>query len=255
MRVRNMIRVAVIDDENHHRRVINRHIKKLQTEIEEKIDVYEFSSGESLLKSLDKGFHIIFLDQKMPGLSGFETAEKIRVLDKKVIIIFVTAIEELWEDGYSVQAFYYLTKPIDEGKFRNVFKRAVDKIQEERRPVTIQTMSGLFVFDIMDILYLKKNQRYTDIYYFERESGSVKVEKIRNSIKAVADQFEAFDFVRPHVSYLVNPLHIRRITEENRDKFIELVTGEKIYISRDRLNSVFEIVMKSLDKRTYVVLP
>jgi DNA-binding LytR/AlgR family response regulator len=253
--VRNMIRVAVIDDEKHHRRVINRYIEQLQLDIKEKIDVYEFDSGEALLKSLDKGYHIIFLDQKMPGLSGFETAEKIRSSDKSVIIIFVTAIEELWEDGYGVQAFYYLTKPIDERKFSSVFKRAVAKIQEERRPVTIQTMSGLFVFDIMDILYMKKNQRYTDLYYFERESGSIKVEKIRNSIKAVASQFESLDFVRPHVSYLVNPLHIRRITESNRDKYLELVTGEKIYISRDRVNSVFEIVMRSLDKRTYVVLP
>lgn len=250
-----MIRVAVIDDEAHHRRIIKRYINQLQTEVEEKINVYEYDGGEALLKSLDQGFHIIFLDQKMPGLSGFETAEKVRVSDKKVIIIFVTAIEELWEDGYSVQAFYYLTKPIDESKFRSVFRRAVDKIQEERRPVTIQTMSGLFVFDIMDILYLKKNQRYTDLYYFERDSGSVKVEKIRNPIRAVADQFEAFDFVRPHVSYLLNPLHIRRITEDNRDKYIELVTGEKVFISRDRVNSVFEIVMRSLDKGTYVVLP
>ena len=78
----------------------------------------------------------------MPGLSGFETAEKVRVSDKKVIIIFVTAIEELWEDGYSVQAFT-TSRSRSMSKFRSVFRRAVDKIQEERRPVTIQTMSGL----------------------------------------------------------------------------------------------------------------
>lgn len=251
-----MIRVAIVDDERHHRQVIRHNIDYLENVIDENIIIREFESGEALLQSLNEGFHIIFLDQMMPsGLSGYETAKQIRKTDKSVVIIFVTAIRELWEDGYSVQAFYYLTKPIEEEKLRKVFGRAVNKVREERNPVTIQTMSGLRVFDIRDILYLKKNQRYTDLYYFDRETGEVMTEKLRTPIKTAENRFAEYDFVRPHISYLVNSIHIKRIIEENRDKCLELVTGEKIYISRDRVKSVYEVVMKSLDKRTYLVFP
>lgn len=249
-----MIRVAIVDDERHHRQVIENSIKSMEDEIGEKISISEFDSGEKLLDSLSKGYHIIFFDQMMPpGISGFDTAKQIRKTDKSVVIIFVTAIEELWEDGYSVQAFYYLTKPIEKDKFGRVFKRAVAKVMEERSPVTIQTMGGMYVFDIRDILYLKKNQRYTDLYFFDRETGDIVVEKLRTPIKTAESRFAAYDFVRPHISYLVNPIHIRRIIEENRDKCLELVTGEKIFISRDRVKSVYEVFMKSLEKRTFLV--
>jgi len=250
-----MIRVAIVDDEQCHRAAIRKYITRLEKDVPESIEVYEYDSGKALLDSIDLGFHIIFLDQKMTGLSGTETAERIRKTDKAVIIIFVTAIEELWEDGYGVQAFYYLTKPINEMKFARVFQKAVVKIREERKPVAIRTVSGIVVFDIREIIYLVKNRRYTDIYYFDRKTNEVCVEKIKNAIKAVVKQFDRFDFVRPHVSYLVNPLHIKRITEKHRDKYLELVTGETILISRERVSSAYEIVMKSLNKRTLVVIP
>lgn len=250
-----MIRVAIVDDEQYHRTTIKRYIARLEKDLPESVEVYEYDSGKALLDAVDQRFHIIFLDQKMTGLSGTETAERIRKTDKSVIIIFVTALEELWEDGYGVQAFYYLTKPIDDRKFSRVFQKAVMKIMEERKPVTIQTVAGIVVFDICDIIYLVKNQRFTDIYYFDRKTNKVCMEKIKNAIKVVAKQFDGLDFVRPHVSYLVNPLHIKRIIEKHRDKYLELVTGDIILVSRERISSVYEIVMKSLNKRTLMVLP
>jgi DNA-binding LytR/AlgR family response regulator len=250
-----MIRVAIVDDEQYHRDLIKRHIARLEKDIPESIEVYAYESGQALLDDIDRKFHIIFLDQKMSGLSGVKTAEQIRKNDKAVIIIFVTALEELWEDGYGVQAFYYLTKPIDDRKFARVFHRAVHKVIEERKPITIMTVGGIVVFDIYDIIYLIKNQRHTDIYYYDRKTKKIRIEKIKNAIRVVARQFSEYDFVRPHVSYLVNPLHIRRIIEKNRDKYLELVTGDVILISRDRINSVYESVMRSLNKRTMMVLP
>lgn len=253
--VKCMVKVAIVDDEQYHRSYIKKYIQRMDNEISEKVELFEYSSGEALIEADEKDFHLVLLDQKMNGMSGTETAQRIRAHDKSVLIIFVTALEELWEDGYGVQAFYYLTKPIDESKFKSVFKRAMDKIREERQPITIQTVNGLVVFDIRNIIYLVNNDRHTDIHYYDRKKKTIVVEKIKKSIKETSEPFVQYDFVRPHVSYLVNPIHIRRVFDIERDKYLELVTGENILISRERLHSVYDIVMKSLNKRTFMMLP
>ena len=55
-------------------------------------DITCFSSGNDLLQTINKTpcFQILFLDVEMPGLSGIETAARVREIDMEdVCIIFV----------------------------------------------------------------------------------------------------------------------------------------------------------------------
>ena len=59
---------------------------------------------------------MIFLDIDMKGISGIDTARKIRVRDKKAKIIYVTAYEDFREYAFGVHAFGYLVKPVEKEK-------------------------------------------------------------------------------------------------------------------------------------------
>lgn len=87
-----MIKIAVCDDEQHFvtqiKNILVEYGKTNQTDI----SVSEFHDGVMLLDRYDCSYDIIFLDIKMPHIDGVKVAEKIRVRDPNVTIIFLTSL-------------------------------------------------------------------------------------------------------------------------------------------------------------------
>ena len=81
------MRIAVCDDEKEVRSFLGSKIKKLYPEAE----VSFFRSGEELLCSGAR-FDILFLDIRMDGRNGMETAAELRRKNKSTIMIFITAL-------------------------------------------------------------------------------------------------------------------------------------------------------------------
>ena len=59
-------------------------------------------------------FDLIFLDIDLGGMDGMALARKIRETDSEVPILFLTNHKEYVFEGYEVQAFRYLLKPVSE---------------------------------------------------------------------------------------------------------------------------------------------
>ncbi|MGH8401085.1 MAG: LytR/AlgR family response regulator transcription factor [Gammaproteobacteria bacterium] len=66
---------------------------------------------------------ILFLDIKMPGLSGLELSRLLRD-DKAPCIIFTTAYAEHAVDAFSLDAVDYLMKPFDKQRFHEALTKA-----------------------------------------------------------------------------------------------------------------------------------
>jgi len=83
------------------------------------------SGAEALKKVCARVPSLILLDVKMPGMSGFETLEKIRKIIPGIPVVMMTAYTELEtvmaakEDGL-IQ--YYLSKPFDLSEIRRLIK-------------------------------------------------------------------------------------------------------------------------------------
>ena len=70
----------------------------------------------------------------MGGLSGIETAEKLRAVDDDSILIFMTTSESHRSEAFSVFATAYLSKPVtDEKVFRNMDHILRLKTERENR--------------------------------------------------------------------------------------------------------------------------
>lgn len=124
--------IAICDDE----KIIREQIKELIEK--EKPGVYTelYETGDALLSSR-KQFDMVFLDIQMEGTDGIKTAKKLRersaVNDTEdVILIFITGIREYVFQAFDVAAFHYLLKPIEEEKFREVFRRAQRELEKRK---------------------------------------------------------------------------------------------------------------------------
>lgn len=124
------VQIAICDDDKNIRELIGGKVSGLYPEAE----LSYFQSGEELVAS-NKKIDILFLDIQMTGKNGMETAREIRKKDKKLILIFVTGVEEYVYQAFDVGAFHYLVKPIDDMKFAEVLERAVEECQTREAEV------------------------------------------------------------------------------------------------------------------------
>lgn len=108
--------------------------------------------GELALKAFTAGsFDLCLLDVMMPKLDGFSLAKAIRIKNKQVPVIFITA-KSLKEDklkGYGLGADDYISKPFDEEellwKIKALIRRMPEhKTQKKREAIRI----GHYAFDL-----------------------------------------------------------------------------------------------------------
>ena len=119
------MQIAICDDEESVRKILEEKIKQYNPNGE----TVSYSSGEQLLLA-ENPPDILFLDIQMPKKNGMEIARELRKKSEKMILIFVTAIQEYVFEAFDVGAFHYLVKPFSEEKFREVIKRAIKQYEE-----------------------------------------------------------------------------------------------------------------------------
>lgn len=76
---------------------------------------------------------LVFLDVQMPGLTGFEVAQRLIQADILPQLVFVTAFGQYAIDAFPLSAVDYLLKPVDRARL----DQALDKVR--RRIVSEQT--------------------------------------------------------------------------------------------------------------------
>lgn len=194
-----MIQIAICDDEQTQRSVLKRVLIPLLDLRAISYTLYEFSDGESLLRSFrDCMYDIIFLDIEMGGLNGVDTAKQIRLLSKKVLLIFVTAYPDFVFQGYEVQAFQYILKPYTTQKVSKILDDVLEEIRlQEDCYLAIFQKSGTYKLNLNDTLYFISDRRL--IHAITATKDFEFYEKMDDLEQRLPEYF-----IRIHQRYLVN---------------------------------------------------
>jgi FixJ family two-component response regulator len=102
--------IAVVDDEEPVRTALSRLLRSRG------LRVIAFRSGEEFLRGLDhQEADCALLDLRMPGVTGIEVLDRLRVRGSRVRVVVMTAHDEpsLKESCISKGAIRYLLKPMD----------------------------------------------------------------------------------------------------------------------------------------------
>lgn len=206
-----------MDDEPMARDVIRRYIGNIPTL---KL-VSEFGNAiEASVFLNDQLVDLIFLDIKMPQLSGTEFVRSLRNVPK---IIFTTAFKEYALEGFELDVVDYLLKPIRFDRFlRAVNKAFPQKQQEIETHGFIQNEESKAV---ASFIYLRVDRKMIkvlldDILYIESDKDYVKVftEKgfviTRQTIGSVEAMLSESRFIRVHRSYIVSLNKLKSFTTE-----------------------------------------
>lgn len=121
--------VLIVDDEPINRMLLNLRLKYFETE-QIKIDIYEANDGlESIeitkeMVDNNKKPSLIFMDWKMPRLSGVDAAEKIKEQYSHIPIVLHSAYLGIREISQNLKQFDdLLEKPIGEKLLENIVEK------------------------------------------------------------------------------------------------------------------------------------
>ena len=93
---------AIIDDDSMLAQLMHFTLNKYAAEHNDEISTSVFDSGEAFLQNfVPNKYDIVFMDIYMEGMSGVETARRMRALDNEVILIFLTSSDEHMPDAFS----------------------------------------------------------------------------------------------------------------------------------------------------------
>jgi two-component system nitrogen regulation response regulator GlnG len=120
-------RILIIDDDAEIRYSLNRVLSSRGYHVE------EASSGEAGIESAREGsFQVIFLDNRMEGMSGLETLQHLRSVSPSAMVILMTAFgtTQTAIEAMKFGAFDYIIKPFDLKKVLALTEKAVQSNQD-----------------------------------------------------------------------------------------------------------------------------
>ena len=120
------MRVAVVDDEAKCRAEVENLVEAFGRENGVRLEAVPFSGGEAFLEAFERErFAIVLMDIFMEGMDGLDTAARLRELDKRCPLIFLTSSGDHLPAAFSVHAFEYILKPLTQERVDAVLRDAL----------------------------------------------------------------------------------------------------------------------------------
>ena len=186
--------------------------------------VGRYSSAVAALRALHEQpeVKLLFLDIKMPDLSGLELARVLQGGGQRVV--FTTAFNQYALEGFRVDALDYLLKPFNYEEFLRAALKA-RAFFELKNPVTVAPAAPAAPTALPeDHIYLKVEYQLVrvmlnDILYIEGLKDYVKVHLASQprpllsltSLRSMEEKLPAQKFMRIHRSYIVGLDHVAAV--------------------------------------------
>jgi two-component system nitrogen regulation response regulator GlnG len=134
-----MAQVLVIDDDRSVGEMIRRSLEKSGLTV---LTVLKAEDGLRIIRSEPP--EVVLLDIMLPGTSGLDVFQKIREIDRRLPVIFITAGSDSSVAIRAMQlgGFDYITKPLDLPAMSDLVERAIATRRMMNTPVALQMSVG-----------------------------------------------------------------------------------------------------------------
>jgi two-component system LytT family response regulator len=190
---------------------------------------------------------LLFLDIRMPEMSGFDLMDEI--YDDVSEVIFVTGYNEYAITALRYSALDYLLKPVRVEDIESALKRYYqrsERILTQSKILNLKQNLNVEKNDFELVLLTKsdgeKRFRAGDIIRCEADSNYTQIFLTKGrkftaskTLSDLENMLDENDFIRIHKSHVVNKNHIQNIGRESE---LTLSDGACVPISRRRLQEV-----------------
>jgi two-component system LytT family response regulator len=231
------IRSVIVEDEVAAREALKNYLSKYCPQVEVIGEAQNIKEAVPLLHETMP--QLVFLDVEMPFGNAFDVLEACK--DLQFETIFVTAFSEYSLKALNQSAAYYLLKPISIEELivavnkvqqhiinNELFDRnkiIVENFREtkpEKQQVILPTLEGFEVVKMEDIVRLRGNGNFTDIYL---SNGNKKM--VCRFLKHFSEILP-YPFMRVHKSHIINSSFVKNY---NKGGFVTLFDNSEIEIS------------------------
>lgn len=229
-----MIRVAIVEDTEPDRDRLVSLIAQWRAVHDRDIVIDLYPDAVDFLERGAENADIVFMDIRMPHMSGMEAAGRLRAVNAHSILIFLTTLAGYAIKGYAVDAMDFIVKPIRREHFTHTFEKAVRLCEGKKKLITLQTKDQILRIDTDEILYIEAFA-HDKVYHIGAQVYSVNedMNHLLGSLPA--------EFVRCHRSYIVN---LKNIESIGKDAVKLAGSDTLIPVSRNRREELISALTK-----------
>lgn len=190
---------------------------------------------------------VVFLDIRMPGLSGLEVAERI---GKLAHVVFVTAYDQYAVDAFDAGAVDYLLKPVEADRLAKAVARIKEKLsmrpadlgeivrrlksalpgapREQMKWIKASVGRQIRLIDVDQVLFFQSDTKYTRVVLAEFET------LVRIPLKDLLSGLDPARFWQIHRGTMVNVNAIAAAERVDAERLEVLLRGcdERLTVSR-----------------------
>lgn len=229
-----MLVIGICDGDTAVRIMIGNFIKRYREETGLNVQVLSYDNGEKLLRHYPFEMDLIFLEIPFTKMNGIEIARRIREVDSKVGIVFLTTILNHVLEAYEVKADNYLIKPLRYSRFLKEAEQARTRSGQNRFFIETNA-NGVYKIYTKSIRYVETEGHNTRIH---TETDSILSYKRMKDHEKIL--FEPY-FIRCHTGYIANLLFFEKLEQND----LLLSPDSRIPVSRGRRPDVLKKI-KSL---------
>lgn len=220
-----MLKIAVCDDNRELLEKVEVMLHEYENTQHMPVLIDSYTCADDLLSGLKKtDYDVLFLDIIMPGFTGMQAAYEIRSFNEEIKIVFLTSSKEFAIESYSVGAFYYLLKPVQQETLFPVLDRIISEITNKQESCVVYTPMGIVNLPFAKIECL---EIYNKHLIFHLNDGSKR--ETRGSLSDYENLFLARkEFIKIHRSYILNMDYILSIETGE----ITTYSGKRFPVSR-----------------------
>jgi two-component system LytT family response regulator len=226
------MKVLIADDEKEARALVTHFLHELHPSciIKECVD------GNTTMLALQTiNFDIVFLDVKMPGISGVDILKTLQS-EELPAIIFTTAFDKHALTAFDHDAVDYLLKPFNKARFGKALAKAIDytKLKALKKQKTylssipIKRGNKITLLPVAEIEFFETRDEYISAV---TASGN---NLLNTTLSELETQLNPGVFIRVHKSTIMNTQFIKKIeSQASGDMIIITKTGKSIRASRN----------------------
>lgn len=162
--VKTILKIAIVDDEKECLNEIGRFCSDFGANFAYSVETVLFASGEAFLEAFESGgFSVVFMDIYMDGMDGIAAALKMRSMDSRCLLVFLTSSVEFMPDAFSCHAFEYITKPFSRQRIFDVLSDAAKVLPHSKRYIKLVNGREAVRVPLDEIISVVTDAHYLDV--------------------------------------------------------------------------------------------